>query len=333
VESGDALSVLTANKSADKLNEVQKASDNIKESALSNFKQIYKLVNTAKSGIEIAKQQVMKVVQSLNEAQKLCADVAQIGNDTAGLVRETSNAIDKIIFYPQKVSSLFELSYETLSTSIDKFASQNKSQKRLMAIAATLGTTFIPFATTSPSPSAQSAVVADRNSASEKDTKRRNAWLLLARPSNNDVMNFKTNSIESKTERRNSSIIGLTKNAFGLSFLANAAAKSVFSTIDDANNAKNIILTIADEILCHPLILDELYTSIQNLQSSLSDAINSIENTIPIISKINTNRNTNILSFLYDNFENFDKEEDIISRNNIADPFDLNNYTKLMVAV
>ncbi|MES2613869.1 MAG: hypothetical protein V4591_00475, partial [Bdellovibrionota bacterium] len=100
----------------------------------------------------------------------------------------------------------------------------------------------------------------------------------------------------------------------------------------DVINTRNFILGLSDEILEHPLISDDMFYSIQNMQSCLSDALSSIENKLPLISTVKVTKKTNVLSFLYENFESFEKEVDLIARNNIENLFDIKAGMNLEVA-
>lgn len=326
VESGD---VLIAVIDTDKTAKLTDATSAIKINSLDNFKKIYEIKDTVKSGIQKAKDAVNQTLDNLNKAQKLCADIAQTGNDLAQLVRESSNAIDKIILFPDKVSALFESAYGALSTSIDKFNSKN-DPKRLMAAASLLGTASGSLA--SPNSTALNSAYGQKSSP-ENDMKRRDAWMSLSHAKVNQVQILNSVSIEAQTEQRNKILIELTTNALALSYLADAAVSSSFTSSEDVNHSRNLILTIADEILEHPLISDDMFYSIQNMQSYLSQALFSVANNLPLISIFKVEKNTNILSFLYENFESLDKEEDLISRNNIQDPFEIKAGTTLQVSV
>ena len=326
VESGDALVPLV---DPDKISDLEKEVNAIIQRASDNFDKIYKSIDTVKSGIQKAKDAVNQVINNINKAQKFCADVAQIGNDLSQFVREVSFAMDKIILYPKNVSSLFEASFGALSSSIDKFNSKN-DQKRMAAAASLLSSTSTSLA--SPNVIVSNSSSAQKNTP-EVDSKRRNAWMHLSQSKINQVQILNSTSREAQIEKSNKSIIELTTNAIAISYLANAAASSSYASSDDMYNARNKILSIADDILEHPLISDEMFNSIQNMQSCLSDALSSIENSLPIISILPVPKNTNILSFLYENFENFEKEDDLITRNNIQDPFDIKSNVQLEVAI
>ena len=63
--------------------------------------------------------------------------------------------------------------------------------------------------------------------------------------------------------------------------------------------------------------------SIQKLQNAVHESLYSIENTLPIVTSFTVLKNTNVLSFLYENFGDLDKEGDFMTRNHIGDPFEL----------
>ena len=326
VESGDKLITIV---NTDKISEIAKINAAIKASSLDNFKNIYATVNTIKSGIQVAKDAVNQALDNLNKTQKLCADIAQTGNDLGQLITEASNAIDKIILFPDKVSALFETAYGALSTSIDKFCSKNDS-KRLLAAATLVGSVSGSLA--SPNEATVSSAGVQKNTP-ETDSKRINAWTNLSQSKINQVQILDSSSKEAQTEKTNKSIMNLTTNSLALGYLADAAASSTFSTSDDVHNTRNSILSIADVLLEHPLISDDMFNYIQNMQSCLSDALSAVENNLPIISIFTVSKNTNVLSFLYDNFESLDKEDDLTSRNNIEDPFDIQAGSQLQVTV
>lgn len=326
IESGDALIAIV---DTDKTAKLTSSTTAIKISSLNNFKEIYEIKDTLKSGIQKAKDALNQTLDNLNKAQKLCADIAQTGNDLAQFVRESSNAIDKIILFPDKVSALFESAYGALSTSIDKFNSKN-SPKRLMAAASLLSSASGSLASPNTAALNSSSV---QKSSPENDTKRRNAWMNLSQTKVNQVQILNSTSKEAQIEQTNKNIIELTTNALALSYLADAAASSSFASSDDVSNTRNLILKLADSILEHSLISDGMFNAIQNMQACLSEALLATENKLPLISIFNLTKNTNVLSFLYDNFENLDKEGDLISRNNIQDPFVLSTGSQLEVAV
>lgn len=326
IESGDVLTVVTDTNKVAKLTD---STQSIKTSALDNFKQIYTVVDTTKNGIQKAKDAVNQVMDDLNKAQKFCADVAQTGNDLAQLVREVSSGIDKIITYPDRVSGLFETSFGALSTSIDKFNSKN-DPKRLMAAASLLGSVSGSFA--SPNTSSSISTSPQKTSA-ESDAKRRAAWIGLSQNKINQVQILNSTALEAKTEQKNKSIIELTTNSLALSYLADAASSSSYSNSIELNNTKIVILNLADTILEHPLISDDLFISIQNMQSNLADALSSIQNNMPLISTFKIKNDTNVISFLYENFGNLKNEDDFIKRNNIQDPLNLKAGMQLQVAL
>lgn len=326
VESGDALVVVV---DTDKTAQVTSSTAGIKTSALDNFKKIYEIVDTVKSRVQKAKDAVNQALDNLNKAQKLCADVAQTGNDLAQLVTEASNAIDKIILFPDKVSALFESSYGALSTSIDKFSSKN-DPKRLLAAASLLGSVSGSLA--SPNSSVVNSA-SSQKSTPENDTKRLNAWMNLSQSKVDQVQILNSTSKEAQIEQTNKSIIELTTNSIALSYLADAAASCSFASSDDVNNARNSILSLADTILEHPLLSDDMFSAIKNMQSCLSQALSAVANNLPIIAIFKVEKNTNTLSFLYDNFATLDKEGDLITRNNIQDPFEILAGTTLEVAL
>ena len=326
IESGDALiSIVDTNKTAQLTN----STSALKTSALDNFKQIYAIADSVKSGVQKAKDAVKQTLDDLNKAQKLCADIAQTGNDLSQLVKESSSAIDKIILFPDKVAALFESSYGALSTSIDKFNSKNDS-KRLIAAASLLGT--VSGSLSSPN----STVVNSSNiqkTTPENDTKRLNAWSNLSKSKINQTQILNSSSKEAQIEENNKTVLELTTNTLALSYLSDAAASSSYACYDDVNNTRNLILSLADEILGHPLISDDMFSAIKNMQSCLSQALFSVANKLPVISIFKVTQNTNTLSFLYDNFESLEKEEDFITRNNIQDPFDIKVGTQFEVAI
>lgn len=326
VESSDALTTVIDTDAKAKLTS---ATQSTKIATLDNFKQIYSIVSTAKSGIQKAKDAVNQTMSDLNKAQKLCADIAQTGNDLSQFVREVSNGIDKIITFPDKVSALFETAFAALSTSIDKFNSKN-DPKRLVAAASLLSSVSGSLA--SPNTTAVNSVNTKKSSP-ENDTKRLNVWTNLSESKIKQVQILNSASIEAQTEQKNKILIELTINTLALSYLADAAASSSYAVSSDVVNTRNLILNLADTLLDHPLISDEMFLSIQNMQSYLSDTLFSVQNTMPIISLVQIIKNTNVLSFLYENFASLDKEEDLMRRNNIEDPFILKVGTTLQVAV
>ena len=326
IESGDALvSVVDTDKTA----QLTSSTAAIKTSALDNFKEIYAIADSVKSGVQKAKDAVRQTMDNLNKAQKLCADIAQTGNDLSQLVKEASSAIDKIILFPDTVAALFESSYGALSTSIDKFNSKN-DPKRLLASASLLGSVSGSLASPNSTVVSSSST---QTSTPENDTKRLNAWTNLSQSKIDQTQILNSSSKEAQIEQNNKSILELTTNTLALGYLSDAAASSVYASSDDVNNTRNLILTIADEILGHPLISDDMFYAIKNMQSCLSQALSAVSNKLPIISIFKVDKNTNTLSFLYDNFESLDKEEDFITRNNIQDPFDIKVGTQFEVAI
>ncbi len=326
VESGVDLPPIVE---TDKQSIVTDSSAILKKSTLDNFKKIYAVVDTVKSGIQKAKDALNQVLDELNKTQKLCADIAQTGNDLSYLVKEASKAIDKIIAYPDNVAALFETSYAALSSSIDGFHSKNDS-KRMMAAASMI----ISVSGTMASPNTLSEASENiQKSTPAKDSKRIYAWTRLTKNKINQVQILNSTSQESNIEKDNKNILELTAQSLALSYLSDCAASSVFATSEDVQNTRNTILALSDEILENPLISDDMFSSIQSLQNAVCDALVSVENKLPVISIIQIKQNTNVLSFLDENFGSLEKEEDFISRNNISDPFFIRAEMNVRVAV
>ena len=302
----------------DKGNIVDNNSDKLKDESLINYKEIYKDLDIVKSKIDKAKKFVADKMDDLNKVQKLCADVADIGNQVTQYIKEVSNALDKYIQFPDLVGSFFESAFAGLSYAIDK--SLSKSNPKRVSLAFSL---FQPYS--SSLISSDSTIVSTSNysvskNSPDKDRKRINAWASLAKNKQ------KTNS---DFER----IVSLTTRSLATCYLVDAATTSTYSSADDAQAVLNLILTISDELMEDPFVSDEMFSSILDLQNSTHEYMVAIENELPIIHSFTIEKDTNLLSFLYDNFGNLDKENEVIMRNNIRDLFEIKAGTTLMVAL
>jgi prophage DNA circulation protein len=274
IESGDDLPPVVE---TDKISSVTKPTSKIKDESLINFKKIYAIINTAKSGIQKVKNNINSVMDEISEAQKLCADAAQIGHDAAQMVKELNKVIEKTIAFPETVCALFESSYAALSSSIDGFLSKNNALKVTTAAA------LIPEvvgAMASPN-LALSKQIMNRSYAS--DAKRINAWARLASVKIIQPEILNTTANEAMIEKNNKDIIELTKRTMGLAYLADCVVTSQFATARDLNRAKELVLHISEDILEHPMVSDGMFTAILQMQIAICDAIDAIKNKLPII--------------------------------------------------
>ena len=313
----------------DKLGKVTSAMQLAIQNALDNFKDAFEVVKTVKSGIKKAKEAIAQQMDNLSQAQKICADVAQTGNDLAQLVSEASNAIDRIVMFPEKVAGLFEASFATLSNSIDKSMSKTDNKGISAALIRTFGLGSFSLIGEGLQVISGGKIKNDPS----VDAKRILAWANLTKQKIKQPQILNSTSKESLTEKRNKEIMELTFNTVALSYLAVASSTSNYSCADDAVDTRNLVLSLADDILSHPLITDDLFSSVQDLQSAVHESILSIENTLPVIQSFLVPKTTNLLCFLYEKFGSLEKEEEVISRNNLRDPSFIPANTILKVAV
>lgn len=295
VESGDEiLSVVEADKAAN----VSQSTEDLRTKVFDFFKKNYDVINITKSGIQRVQDFVDQVMDKINEAQKNCVDAAQISNDLVYLTKNIKYDLHKTISQPDQMASLFQTSYGTLSKLIDGI--QNKD-----------GSLFI----------------------TANDRKRLQSWKMLSNQNINQVQILKSTSRESQIESKNKCVIEVTCRSLALSYLADCSSNAQFDSTNQAENARQIVMDAADDILDYPIISDDLFSSIQKMKISVCQAIGAIENKLPLISEINVTKNTNTLLFLYEKFGKLEKEIDLIQRNNITDPFDIKIGTTLQVIV
>ncbi len=321
IESSDELPAVEAN---DSIADVKKSSSNLKDESLINFKNIYAIVETTKSGIQKIKNAINSVLENIDEAQKFCADVAQIGHDLSQMVKEFNNALERIIAFPETVSALFEASFASLSASIDGFSIKNDKK----AITAAMLIAQMSGAMSSPNKSESKLVAFD----AANDAKRIQAWARLANSklNKNEILN--TTALEANIQLKNKQIIELTSRCIALSYLSNCIVTAKYYSSDDIKRIKELLIRISDDILNDKLISNEMFASILKMQVSTVKALQEIENRLPNISIFKINKKTNTLCFLYDNFGDLNKENDLIVRNNIDDPSEISTNKIIMVA-
>jgi len=326
IESGD---VLSSKETGDKVAAVTQSTADLKEKTLSNFEKIYAIADTAKSGIQKAKDAVNQVVDGVKKSQKMCADIAQVGNDLSQLIREVSAGIDTIITFPDKVAALFETSYGALSSSIDGFLSKN-DPKRLAMAAGMISDVSGTLA--SPNQSVASTTYTEKQTISS-DAKRIEAWKNLSQTNVVQVQILDTTATEANTEEKNRAVIETTARLIGFAYLADCVSSALFSSARNIEIIRLEVMQMADNLMENPLISDDIFRALQNTQISVTDALESTQNELPIIRVYEVRKNTNSLCFLYDHFSRITGEEDLIKRNTIKDPAHVGEGIFLEVAV
>lgn len=312
---------------ADNIAKVTESTSGIKDASLINFKAIYQIYETTKSGIQKIKDAIFLVMDSVTEAQKFCADVAQLGHDLAQMVKQLNKAIEMIIAFPDMVSALFESAFGALSSAIDGFLSKN-NDKRIMTAASVI----VEISGSMSSPNRKNNNLLNKSDAAN-DAKRIDAWAKLANNKIDQKEILNTSAHEAIVEAKNRDIIELTTRAIALAYLADCIVSAQYLTSKDLNRSKDLIMKISDDIINHHLISDDMFSSILKMQVSVNNALEAIENKLPIIHSYKVTKQTNTLCFLYDNFGSLENESDLIIRNNIEDPSTIKADSNLMVAI
>lgn len=325
VESSDELPPVVK---VDDVANVTKSTSELKDLSLINFKNIYSIIDTTKAGIQKIKDGINFVMDSLNEAQKFCADVAQIGHDLSQMIKELNKSIENIIAFPNTVCALFESSFAALSFSIDGFLSKN-NDKKIMTAATVIAQ--ISGSMASPNNRNNNSLIAKSDAAN--DARRIDAWAKLANTKIDQKEILNTSAYEAIIEAKNKEIIELTTRLIALAYLADCVVSAQYLTSKDLNRSKNIIINISENIMNSKLVSDEIFLSILKMQGYVINSLEAMENKLPIIHTYKVIKQTNTLCFLYENFGNLDYEKDLIIRNNIEDPSDIKAGINLMVAI
>ena len=278
------------------------------------YKDAYELLDKASEKRKEYTEIVNQAVNDINKAEKLASDVADVVNDVSRFIKEVSSAMDKIIDSPDLIMSFFESAFNGLSYAVDKSAS-NLDFRRSSA----LFSLFAPYSTSSASLSSYNAASSNANNTAEKDKKRIDVWMSI---SDNDA----------KINNKYKHLIGLTLKSMATTYLVNAAVTSAYSSSEDSQSVLNNILRICDDIMEDPITSDDLYSSFLSLQNATHEYMVSIQNELPIIKEYEIKKDTNLLSFLYENFGNLDLENEVLRRNDIADLFELKCGSVLKVA-